>query len=516
MAVEDWSTTAASNTTLGGLSTQGSAPANTIDDIVRELMAQIAVFRTSGTTSFTATNFVIGHTATLSVGGNADKLQVWGTTAATGGVTLGMSSATAGTAAHLDFYRSKNASIGSATVVANGDTLGSIDWYGAQQTGTFATQTRGARIRAAVSAAVTSGAGGDMPSSLVFSTTADGGSDVTDRLTIDNTGLATFANDVTVSGAFTSLGIDDNATGERLQIADASIAVGSSTAASAYTINRPIDTGTLQILGGTSASSGGLTLFGSSHASTAGDCQLLGGSATASYLLDDSAAKHLFTGAAYISGTTRFAQDTTDTPGSGNNTTGAAIGSSGQSYFSAAAAHVMNRTADGAVCNFASGGTIQGSLNISGATFSLAAFFGVHWSQLADGSRPDILRGSVIDTIAQMSAWPGEAPEERLPCFKVSDVPGSKAVYGVFHCWDIDWTKTNDALIGSLGAYVIRMDAGETVQIGDFIESAGNGCGRVQADDILRASTVAKVTSTEVIETYSDGSYLVPCTLHCG
>lgn len=42
MAVTDWSTTAGSNTTLGALSTQGTAQANTIDDLFRELMAQIA------------------------------------------------------------------------------------------------------------------------------------------------------------------------------------------------------------------------------------------------------------------------------------------------------------------------------------------------------------------------------------------------------------------------------------------------------------------------------------------
>lgn len=54
------------------------------------------------------------------------------------------------------------------------------------------------------------------------------------------------------------------------------------------------------------------------------------------------------------------------------------------------------------------------------------------------------------------------------------------------------------------------------VQIGDLIESAGDGTGRVQKGDTMRAKTVAKVTSTHVIETYPDGSYTVPATLHCG
>jgi len=132
---------------------------------------------------------IVGHTTSLAVGGTARNLQVWGTTAATGGLSLGVASATAGTAAALDFYRSKNAAIGTATVVASGDSLGAISWYGAQQTGTFATQTLGAQIRAEVDGTVTSGAAGDMPGRIVFSTTADGGATVTDRLILDAAGI---------------------------------------------------------------------------------------------------------------------------------------------------------------------------------------------------------------------------------------------------------------------------------------------------------------------------------------
>lgn len=131
---------------------------------------------------------VVNHTASLSIGGNADKQQQYGTTAATGGMTLGMFNATAGTAAHFDFYRSKNASIGSATVVASGDGLGSINWYGAQQTGTFATQTMAAQMRVEVDGTVTSGASGDMPGRIVWATTADGGAAVTDRMILDCAG----------------------------------------------------------------------------------------------------------------------------------------------------------------------------------------------------------------------------------------------------------------------------------------------------------------------------------------
>lgn len=66
--------------------------------------------------------------------------------------------------------------------------------------------------------------------------------------------------------SFTSTGIDDNATAERLQLQDGAIYLGSSTAASNYIVNRPIDDGWMTMLGSTtSASSGGINLYGGTH-----------------------------------------------------------------------------------------------------------------------------------------------------------------------------------------------------------------------------------------------------------
>ena len=62
----------------------------------------------------------------------------------------------------------------------------------------------------------------------------------------------------------------------------------------------------------------------------------------------------------------------------------------------------------------------------------------------------------------------------------------------------------------------VRVHSGETVAIGDYLQSKGDGTAKVQADDILRANTIAKVTSTTKTITHADGSYCVPCTLHCG
>jgi hypothetical protein len=95
---------------------------------------------------------------------------------------------------------------------------------------------------------------------------------------------------------------------------------------------------------------------------------------------------------------------------------------------------------------------------------------------------------------------------------KVSDVPGDPRVYGVFSHYD----EEGDAHVMALGAYVIRVAPGQEPTGGDLLESDGTGCARVQADEIVRSSTIAKVTSAVAVETYDDGSFLLPCTLTCG
>ena len=106
---------------------------------------------------------------------------------------------------------------------------------------------------------------------------------------------------------------------------------------------------------------------------------------------------------------------------------------------------------------------------------------------------------------------------EQLPKCKISDIEESKAVYGVFMNWDNGPDDgINDMTIASIGAFVVRIHKDETVAIGDYLQSKGDGTAKVQADDILRASTIAKVTSTEKTHTHADDSYCVPCTLHCG
>lgn len=88
-------------------------------------------------------------------------------------------------------------------------------------------------------------------------------------LTINASQLATFAGGLTVEGAFTSLGIDDNAPGERLGIGDNTAVFG--TAGATYNLVHAATDQLLQIAGDLNGSGGEISLHGSAHASDAGD-----------------------------------------------------------------------------------------------------------------------------------------------------------------------------------------------------------------------------------------------------
>jgi hypothetical protein len=219
------------------------------------------------------------------------------------------------------------------------------------------------------------------------------------------------------------------------------------------------------------------------------------------------------------SGSGYFSGATVAYPGSGNTNTGIFLESSGQlsvSRDNTVVGRFNRNTSDGTLISFARQGTEIGTISVSGGVVSYNAFAGSHWSQLSDGSKPDILRGTVLDSINELVQWPDEPTTERLCKVKVSDTAGSKKVYGVFMDWDNDWTATNDMYVTAVGAFICRVNASVTVQEGDLLESNGDGTARVQADDIIRSSTIGKVTCTEKTHQYDDGSYCVPTVLYCG
>jgi hypothetical protein len=107
------------------------------------------------------------------------------------------------TSSSLWFQKSRGASVGTNTIVNNGDDLGLIGFYGANGS----TVNEAARITAQVDG--TPGASNDMPGRLVFSTTADGGSSPTERLRITSAGRV----GIGTSSPGTTLSVGSSATG---------------------------------------------------------------------------------------------------------------------------------------------------------------------------------------------------------------------------------------------------------------------------------------------------------------
>jgi len=175
----------------------------------------------------------------------------------------------------------------------------------------------------------------------------------------------------------------------------------------------------------------------------------------------------------------------------------------------------LNRlTTDGDLIDFYRNGVSQGNIRVNSGTVSLNGAHLSRWSQLPGGAdRTEILRGSILSNLDEMCEW-GEEDNEQLNRMKVSDVEGDRNISGVFESWDDeDDTYTNDFYCAMTGDFVIRIAQGTTVARGDLLMSAGDGTSKPQDDDIIRSKTIAKVTSTNVSETYADGSYCVPCVL---
>ena len=245
----------------------------------------------------------------------------------------------------------------------------------------------------------------------------------------------------------------------------------------------------------------------------------------------------------------------------------------------AGASGIFNNNSDGELVRLHKSGTIQGSISVSGTTVSYNAFSGSHWSRLTDNSQPTILRGTVVETIDEMMDWYQaeftveatpkkdtdsesktfgqqieaspeyvqkvsitlangasvgdtvtvtydditydnaviikEEDDKHVKC-KISDTADSKKVYGVFANWDGDDDSVNDMYVTAVGTHVVRINKDVTVSSGDLLSSNGDGTAKVQDDDIIRSKTIGKVLANIKQETYSDGSYTVPCALYCG
>ena len=206
----------------------------------------------------------------------------------------------------------------------------------------------------------------------------------------------------------------------------------------------------------------------------------------------------------------------------GNENAGAVITQDGQIITTRdgnAGLNVNRLTSDGTLVFFLQDSVVEGSISVAGTTVSYNAFMGAHYTEMTESTPP---LGSIMEVAPGMVVR-RHARQNRLPRCKLSNTVASKAVYGVYLREDDDEEADNPNPGGGIkGHYVAALGAGwvrvapGSVAIGDLIESAGNGIGRVQADDIIRSSTVGKIISLTPKNTEPGGVRLLPCVLMCG
>ena len=126
---------------------------------------------------------LVGTTTARSTGDVTAPLQVEGTGFNTSSLNLiSNAGAVSGNVSHISLAKSRGTSDGSSTVVASGDSLGTIQWCGADGTDLNS-------VAASIGGAVDNTPGSnDMPGRLTFATTGDGNASPTERVRIDSEG----------------------------------------------------------------------------------------------------------------------------------------------------------------------------------------------------------------------------------------------------------------------------------------------------------------------------------------
>jgi hypothetical protein len=158
---------------------------------------------TTDTLFANGTGLVVGHTGqeTISNGDGATDLipevQVLGTGQVDSSIMLAAFSTTATSAGAplVALVKGGNGTIGSHTVVTDGEELGNIIAYGDDGTDLEAVA---AQIQFEVDG--TPGTG-DMPGRIILATTADGAETATERVRIDSAGLTTITGELSVTGS---------------------------------------------------------------------------------------------------------------------------------------------------------------------------------------------------------------------------------------------------------------------------------------------------------------------------
>jgi len=224
---------------------------------------------------------------------------------------------------------------------------------------------------------------------------------------------------------------------------------------------------------------------------------------------------------------------------------------------------LLNRQSnDGTIIEIQQANSTEGTISVSGTTVSYNGAHLSRWSQLANNAKTEIPLGTVMSGIDEMCQWWMESwtdttlvkggvvvPREKISSMKlslgladgdsyedeegdtrtislkennqltrckISDAESDKAVLGVFEKYESDTEEEknyNDLVIAQSGDYVIRVGSDFDGEVGDLLESAGDGTAKIQDDDVVRSKTIARVTASTRIHEYEDGSFAVPCIL---
>ena len=181
--------------------------------------------------------------------------------------------------------------------------------------------------------------------------------------------------------------------------------------------------------------------------------------------------------------------------------------------------YLNRQDSDGRLIEFRQANTFEGDISVSGSTVSYNGFAGRHESS---GIATDTAKGTVVSTIDELDVYPDTQPnidtgqQQSSPKagqtradhakVKISDSVGDKRVYGVVD----EFSSQGKLLVISVGIGSVKVTG--ACAGGDLLESNGDGTAKVQSDDIIRSSTIGKVT----IGNSDTGVKLVSCVLYCG
>lgn len=210
---------------------------------------------------------------------------------------------------------------------------------------------------------------------------------------------------------------------------------------------------------------------------------------------------------------------------------------------------VVNRTGnDGPLIRLQNDGIDAGNISVSGTTVSYNGGHLSRWSQLEGlGERIEIPRGTLMSSVDEMCEWWVDAYEdeedgvtkyrlfnpntgtargvvtkennEQLVRCKVSDTPGGVRILGIMECWDDEPLDEHDdpwdydLILAAVGDFPVRVTG--PVNGGDYLESAGDGTARRQAEQVFGPNTIAKA-AMGFPDAAEDEENLVPAQLLIG